>query len=60
MKVVDYKVLREFNPKRIADAVMEKVADGWQPLGGLSVALEAGGYSIYAQAMVKYEEKVNG
>ena len=57
MKVVDYTIIKEFHPFRLTDKVMEKVAKGWQPLGGLSVAVEDNSYVIYAQAMVKFEEK---
>ena len=41
---------------RLSVSVMEWMAKGWQPLGGVSVAIAgtAGIIHTYAQAMVKY------
>lgn len=58
-KIIQYMIIRSGNNE---DALMNSVnlalTEGWQPLGGVSVALNAIGdyhYMDFAQAMVKYE-----
>ena len=54
MKVVDYIVVRRNNDNDLASAVKDKLKEGWQPFGGLSVAM-VNRYESYNQAMVRYE-----
>jgi hypothetical protein len=50
-----YIILTENAAPMLAQAVQEKIDDGYQPIGGVSVAVTTGGkggQSIFAQAMV--------
>jgi len=49
VKIVDYMVVDNSNLSYFQAAIREAIADGWQPLGGVSVRTH------YYQAMVKYE-----
>ena len=65
MKYTDYMICAEFTPDALASVVRELLADGWVPLGGVSIMADtwskyAGNRgtvteSLYAQAMVKGE-----
>ena len=51
MNTTQYTIVRESDVHDLIDKVNAKIAEGWQPLGGVSVTLVPG--SIFAQAMVK-------
>jgi hypothetical protein len=57
-KIIEYKIVRSNDVEDIDFLVENALADGWQPLGGVSVSLSESDeyrYIEYAQAMVKYE-----
>jgi hypothetical protein len=57
MKVVkDYKVISA-GVYFIDDAINRHILEGWQPIGGVSVAVEKGCYPACYQAMVMYESE---
>lgn len=63
MKIIDYTVVERHTPADMDLAILEGIREGWQPLGGVSMAMvELRGYSdvrhryVYCQAMVQYEE----
>lgn len=54
--ISDYMVVESSTPGELAEAVRKKMADGWQPLGGVSVALSESDdfrYVVYAQAVIR-------
>ena len=68
LTIVDYTVIGSCGMKYLVEGVAEHIADGWQPLGGVSLAYErniqrsvddkrflAEDFEHYAQALVKYE-----
>lgn len=59
MKIVAYKVLKSHNADELTVDVNKAIQDGWQPIGGVSLALTTGMLTsaayTYTQAMVKYE-----
>jgi len=58
-KVIDYNVVTACYHDDFVSLVRERMNEGWQPLGSVSVATCIGNYSgvqtTFAQAMVKYE-----
>jgi hypothetical protein len=54
-RVVDYQIVCHANRLLVADSVRVLRAEGWQPQGGVAMAL-ADGALWFAQAIVKYEE----
>ncbi len=54
-KVIKYKVVKESSYTLLEDALETRLSDGWQPLGGLSVAVFQSYEEIWAQTVVKYE-----
>ena len=64
--IIDYGILESSKAYSLDKEVKLAIAEGWQPLGGISVCLYAtSGNSfeskkVYSQAMVKYKpEKTN-
>ncbi|MDR0453618.1 MAG: DUF1737 domain-containing protein [Deferribacteraceae bacterium] len=56
MKIVDYFILRGAYIENLVTIVHEKLAEGWLPLGGVSVCYEGENEGVYFyQAVVKYE-----
>lgn len=57
MRIVDYIVVSDPSRDGLMVTVMEGIAEGWQPLGGVCVIPETedAEYFLY-QAMVKYAE----
>ena len=53
-KIIDYQVLSSEIGVWLAKEVKAAIAEGWQPLEGIVMALNGDG-TYYAQAMVKYE-----
>lgn len=59
-EVAAYAVIREFILDRFIELVNEKIAEGWQPLGGVSRSSGgSGGTGYYLQAMVKYSDQAD-
>ena len=62
-KILKYKVVTASYSDSLAENVNNCIDAGWQPFGSISVSSTyqqkhpAGIKSIYAQAMVKYEDK---
>jgi hypothetical protein len=60
MNIVDYHI-EEWNSSRILQQnVKQKIREGWQPLGGISIALR-NDYThavIYAQAMIRQHNTI--
>ena len=52
-KIIDYTAVSTGNFKSFKDSVNKMIEEGWQPLGGISLA-EWPDF-IFTQAMVKYE-----
>ena len=53
MNITEYTVVDSISPSQLDQKVNAKIAQGWQPIGGVSCNILAGiGY--LAQAMVKY------
>lgn len=54
-KIIDYVIVYDSIIAKLQKAVLEKIKEGYIPLGG--VAVSNGVYSeTWAQAMVKYEK----
>ena len=57
-KQIDYIVIERKYKEELANDVAEKMKEGWECQGGVSIIKES--FSIcYLQAMVKYEETIN-
>ena len=57
--MTEYNILTARTAVKLVALVQAAMADGWQPLGGVSVALEGSpdhGWLVYAQAVVKVSE----
>jgi hypothetical protein len=52
-KIVEYKVVKFTSDKELVNVVNSLIKEGWQPLGGVSIANEI---MDHCQAMVKYEK----
>jgi hypothetical protein len=52
-KIIDYVVL-EHSPRDMPAKVLELIAKGWQPLGGIAASLKTNGVMQCYQAMVLY------
>jgi hypothetical protein len=50
---MQYIILQDTSSESLAYEVTEKMAEGFQPVGGVSVGMAPGGYTLFAQAMVK-------
>jgi len=62
-KIVKYGFASGFNTDLFYDDINDKISEGWQPFGGISVAMcnvNNEWVPYYAQAMVKYEEGEDG
>lgn len=66
--IIDYKLVVEQSNITLDRIINDLIQDGWQPNGGVAVAVTESGapydkdsyyHIVYAQAMVKYEEKEN-
>jgi hypothetical protein len=55
-KISDYKVIKGSTSISFENRMREAVQNGWQPYYGISVSTCDKGSSIYAQAVVKYED----
>lgn len=51
--VKDYTVLTSQNQYTLTQAVKAAIAQGWQPLGGVSVCVDPKGVYSFIQAMIK-------
>ena len=52
----EYVVVTADTPPALESIVRERMSQGWQPMGGVSVALSESDdfrYVVYAQAMIK-------
>ena len=63
-KIIDYKLVVEQSNTTLDTIVKDLIRDGWQPNGGVAVAVTESGapygkdsyyHIVYAQAMVKYD-----
>lgn len=57
-----YEILEEWNAEDLEASVRERMADGWRPLGGVSIARafydkDEDACSWYVQAMTKEDPK---
>jgi len=52
-----YTIIDSARADELAAFVNKRIADGWKPLGGVSVSLShdahGGSYQVFAQAMIK-------
>lgn len=48
-KIIDYRVLHEYNQDILAGMVREAIGDCWQPFGGIAIK-----GNIFYQAIVRY------
>ena len=53
MKIIAYKLVKFQIATELEDTVNVLIKEGWQPLGGVSIANEI---MDHCQAMVKYEK----
>ncbi|MGZ9736615.1 hypothetical protein [Flavobacterium sp. GNP002] len=59
-KITDYIVLERESKELLVFEVLNKIKEGYLPLGGISLAVDSGKlreYKYYAQSMVKYADK---
>ena len=56
MKITHYKTIEREEGEDLELAVNNAIAQGWQPIGGVSVCQQSCGYLVSTQAMVKYEQ----
>ena len=55
---IEYAVIEAMNVKDLAEEVNKKIADGWTPIGGVSVSLsESDNYQYYATAQALTRNK---
>lgn len=50
---MDYIILQDSQSKSLAYEVLEKMKEGYKPVGGVSVSVAPGGWTLFAQAMIK-------
>lgn len=48
----EYIIISLYNYRDVINSVNNYIKEGWQPLGGISIALY-GEKTVYAQAMIK-------
>ena len=59
-KIIDYIILEMESKELLVFEVLNKIKEGYLPLGGISLAVDCGKLSVFkyfAQAMVKYDAK---
>ena len=50
---MDYIILQDTRSATLAYEVTDKMKEGYVPVGGVSVGVAPGGWTLFAQAMVK-------
>lgn len=51
---MNYRILEDAHAASLAYQVRQDIAAGWEPLGGVSVAVDGSGqYLTFAQAMIR-------
>jgi vacuolar-type H+-ATPase subunit E/Vma4 len=55
-KQMDYIILQDSRSETLAYEVTYKMQEGYKPVGGVSVSVAPGGWTLFAQAMVKAQE----
>lgn len=53
--IIDYRAIKAHSETKLEEKVVASIGFGWQPQGGICVAL-AGAVTVYVQAMVKHLE----
>jgi hypothetical protein len=56
-KIVDYIIITFEQENFVVQEVLNKIKDGYMPLGGISMAVDSGEittFKYFAQAMIKY------
>jgi hypothetical protein len=53
---MQYIILQDTSSESLAYEVTQKIAEGWQPVGGVSLGLAPTGWTLFAQAMTKEAE----
>lgn len=59
-KIIDYIIIEMESKQLLAFEVLNKIKEGYVPLGGVSLSVDSGELSefkSFAQAMVKYSDK---
>ena len=56
MKITQYITVEREEGDDFEKAVNDAIAEGWQPIGGISVCQQSSGHLVSTQAMVKYEQ----
>lgn len=59
-KIIDYIILERESKEALRVEVLQKIKEGYRPLGGISLAVDPSKvnlYSNYAQSMVKYADE---
>ena len=51
-----YIILQDTRSETLAYEVTAKMAEGYKPQGGVTVGVAPGGWTLFAQAMVKTQE----
>ncbi len=54
----EYRVVRGYKPTKLEEDVNLYLANGWNPVGGVAIAVNSTtGETEFAQAMIKVEEE---
>lgn len=54
----EYRVVRGYKPAKLEEDVNWYLANGWNPVGGVAIAVNSTtGETEFAQAMIKVEEE---
>lgn len=56
MKIIEYDTATSLSEETLRQFINKKIKEGWQPLGGISVAVSPEDTELYSQALVKYKE----
>lgn len=53
-EVKEYRIETSDQSEKLSDLVRHYIQKGWQPFGGVSIAIYENRDKVYAQAIVKY------
>ena len=53
-EIKEYRIETSDKSEKLSDLVRNYIQNGWQPFGGVSIAIYENRDKVYTQAMVKY------
>jgi len=59
MKIIEYDTATSDSEQTLKEFINKKIKNGWQPLGGIAIAISPEDHDVYSQALVKYEKNSN-